>query len=122
MAGMRRGFRPAVDCFRRGDPATLTVVADLAGVDPDSIEVVVADRTLVIAGERVRPKAKGRVSYQQMEIEYGPFQRQLLLGDDVDVDAAEATYECGILTVTLPVAPRPAGSDRISIEVHGAGS
>lgn len=119
MAGVRRGFRPAVDCFRREDPPALIVVVDLAGVDPASVQVVIADRTLVVAGERLRPKSAGRVSYHQMEIEYGPFQRQVPLPEDVDVHAAAASYELGILTVTLPVAPRPARKERLSIRVHG---
>jgi HSP20 family molecular chaperone IbpA len=63
----RRGFRPLVDCIRSEEPAALHVVVELPGVDPKSIQVVLADRMLVVAGER-RPPLKGR--YQQMEIEY----------------------------------------------------
>ena len=47
-------------------------------------------------GERSRPEAAGRV-YQQMEIEYGPFQRQVRLPEDVDPEQAHAEYERGIL-------------------------
>src|SRR6476659_1351853 len=81
--GARRGFRPNVDSFHTDEPHELTVVADLPGVDPQSLAIVVGERTLVIAGERVRPRVRGAV-YQQMEIEYGPFQRQVLLPEDVD--------------------------------------
>jgi HSP20 family protein len=59
----------------------------------------------------------GRV-YQQMEIEYGPFQRQVRLGEDVDPDAASAHYEHGVLTIMLPVvetAP-PTGRKAIPVE------
>src|SRR5213593_2269692 len=78
-AGMRRGFRPNVDSYFTEDPHELTVVVELPGVDPQALDLVVGERALIIAGERRRPKLDGTVSYQQMEIEYGPFRRQVRL-------------------------------------------
>jgi HSP20 family protein len=106
-AGLRRGFRPNVDCYRSEEPPAVTVVVDLAGIDPGGVEVVVTERTVVISGERRRPTLSCRVSYRQMEIEYGPFQRRVSLAEDVDPDAAEAGYERGLLTVVLPLAQKP---------------
>jgi HSP20 family protein len=115
-AGARHGFRPNVDCFHTTDPHALTVVVELPGVDPASVQVVAAERLLVVAGERVRPAARGRV-YQQMEIEYGPFQRQVGLAENVDPERARARFEHGVLTVELPVVERPAaGRIRIVVE------
>jgi HSP20 family protein len=85
----------------------VTVVVDLAGIDPEGVDVVVTERTVVISGERRRPGLESRVSYRQMEIEYGPFRRRISLAEDVDPEAAEATYEHGLLTVVLPLAQRP---------------
>ena len=53
-----------------------------------------------------------------MEIDYGPFQRQIMFSDDVDAENATATYERGILSVKLPVAPRPAPRESVSIVVR----
>jgi HSP20 family protein len=106
-AGLRQGFRPSIDCYRSEEPPAVTVVVDLAGIDPDGVEVVVTDRTVVISGERRRPVLACRVSYRQMEIDYGPFQRRVSLAEDVDPEAAEATYEGGLLTIVLPLAQRP---------------
>jgi HSP20 family molecular chaperone IbpA len=92
-AGGRRGFRPAVDCIRSEDPAELKVVVELPGVEPSSIQVVAADRVLVVAGERRRPDVHGR--YQQLEIEYGPFQRRIPLDEPVDTNAATAASRAG---------------------------
>ena len=114
-SGARHGFRPNVDCFHTDDPHRLTVVVELPGVEPDTLQVVAAERLLVVAGERVRPPAAGRV-YQQMEIEYGPFQRQIQLAEDIDPDRATARFEHGVLTVELPVAQRRA-TGRVTIEV-----
>ncbi len=113
----RGGFRPNVDSYHTDDPHELTVIVELPGVDPESIAVVVGERILVVAGERARPRAKGRI-YQQMEIEYGPFQRQVRLAEDVDPARARAEYERGILRISLPVSGTPASHGRVSITVH----
>ena len=86
-------------------------------VDPASIQVVAADRVLVIAGERSRPDVSGR--YQQLEIEYGPFQRRIPLDEPVDAGAASAQYGRGMLTVTLPIAARPPTVERVTITIRG---
>src|SRR3954451_21134419 len=89
-SGIRHGFRPNVDCFHTDDPHTLTVVVELPGVEPRSLNIAAGGRLLVIAGDRKRPKVPGRV-YQQMEIETGPCQRQVRLVEDVDPSRAQAT-------------------------------
>jgi HSP20 family protein len=118
-AGMRHGFRPNVDCFHTDDPHALTVVVEVPGVDPATLQIVAADRMLVIAGERKRPQVPQRV-YQQMEIDYGAFRRQIRLAEDVDPSRAGARYEHGILTVQLPIVEQATPTGRISIQVSGA--
>ena len=116
----RGGFRPNVDSYHTDDPHELVVLVELAGVDPASVRVVVGERLLVVAGERIRPRAEGRV-YQQAEIEYGPFQRQIRLAEDVDPGRARAEYERGMLTISLPVAEAPetpVARGRITIAVE----
>jgi HSP20 family protein len=115
-AGIRHGFRPNVDCFHTDDPHALTVVAELPGVDPETIRVAAGERVLLIAGERRRPRVPGQV-YQQMEIEYGPFQRQVRLAEDVDPAGASASFEHGVLTIVLPVAETAPPRGRVAIEV-----
>ena len=113
--GMRRSYRPEVDVYRTEGPPSLTVLVELPGVDPSQVKVVASPQALLIAGERERPKDIGQ--YQQLEIEYGPFQRQVTLAQDVDPEQATATYERGFLTIKLPIAPKPAPAERISIVV-----
>jgi HSP20 family protein len=115
-AGLRRGFRPNVDSFHTADPHELTVIVEVPGIDPESLTIVVSERLLVVSGERVRARSDGRV-YQQMEIEYGPFQRQVRLGEDVDPESARARYEHGIVTISLPVAAAPQPARRHTIAV-----
>lgn len=100
-------YRPHVDCYRTEDPPAVTVVVDLSGIDPEDVEIAVSERTVSIAGERRRPRHDCRVSYRQMEIEYGPFQRRIALAEDVDPERAEAHYDRGQLTIVMPLAQRP---------------
>ncbi len=116
-SGLRHGFRPQVDCYRTEQPPELTIVVELAGIDPDEVRLVASGRTLVIAGERPRPRVEGQV-YQQMEIDYGRFQRQIRLGEDVDSEHARATYEHGLLKIVLPLAQKPTAPVKVPIEVR----
>jgi HSP20 family protein len=115
---LRRGYRPQVDVLRDDDPPALTVQVELPGVDPDDVQLIASPRALLIAGERRRPKDGGH--YQQLEIDYGPFQRQITLSDDIDPDHATATYERGMLTIRLPLAPRPVAQERVTIVVRSS--
>jgi len=119
-SGLRAGLRPQVDCYRTDDPPTLTVVVELAGVDPDTLRIEVGERRLSIAGERRRPDAGGR-RYQQMEIEYGGFERHVQLVEPVEVDEATAVYEAGMLTITLPLAHRQVAREQVTIVVRRHG-
>jgi len=115
-SGLRGGFRPQVDCYRTSDPPELTVLIELPAVDVDSVDLVIAAGTLTVSGERVRPRSEGLV-YQQMELEYGPFRRQVQLPDGIDVGSARATYDRGVLRVVIPMTRRGATGERVSIEV-----
>jgi HSP20 family protein len=115
-AGLRRGLRPEVDCYQTEDPPRLIVVVEVAGVDPERIQIMATADSLVVSGERRRAKDPGRV-YQQAEIEYGPFERRVALTEAVDPSDATATYNRGLLTVTLPLATQPARTVRVAIDV-----
>ncbi len=111
------GFRPQVDCVRGGDPPQLTVIVELPGVDPECVKIVAGEQMLVVAGERRRPELEKPVSWMQMEIEYGPFSRRIPLSEDVDPARASASYERGLLQITLPVAAQPPRAEPVAIAV-----
>jgi HSP20 family protein len=110
----RRGFRPRVDVYRSDEPPTLTIVVELAGIDPGEVELAVAEGMLVVRGKRRRDAGQGR-TYQHMEIDYGPFERRIALDEPVDSEAADAVYKQGLLTIRLPVAKRPSGPVRVNV-------
>jgi HSP20 family protein len=111
----RGGFRPPVDVYR-SERGEMTVVVELPGVDPQRIQILVDDQTLVIAGERRRPRCTGRV-YQQMELDYGRFQRQIPLEPGIDGEGCKASYRRGVLTIVLPAAKKPSAPARVTISV-----
>jgi HSP20 family protein len=118
LVSSRRGFRPAVDVYRTEDPAALTVVLELAGVDPDDTDLALADGVLVVRGVRRRERGDQRVVH--MEIDYGRFERQITIGEPVNAEAAEATYVRGLLVITLPIAERPSRALRVQITTRGS--
>ena len=101
-SGPRRSFLPQCDCYRTDDPPTLNVVLELPGVDPAAVQIVAVGTTLVVSGVRERPHPAG-ARYHQVEIEYGPFERRIEFGEDVDTEEAEATYEAGMLRLEVPL-------------------
>jgi HSP20 family protein len=114
-AGMRLTHRPQIDVFRTENPAALTLVVEIPGADPDAVKIVLDGRRLLIAGERERPRVEGQ--WYRSEIEYGPFEREVSLAFDVNVEEASASYRRGLLRIVLPVAEHPPAPVRVSIEV-----
>jgi HSP20 family protein len=93
-------WRPAADVCEAA--RALVVTVEIAGIDPDSVELVLFDDALIVAGNRrVSLHDRGDV-YHAAEIRQGPFRLEVALPASIDPDRAEARYERGILRVTLP--------------------
>ena len=90
-----------LDAYRRGDH--FYVHLDLPGVDPESIELTVEKNVLTVKAERSWQPAEGD-EVVGCERPQGSFTRQLFLGDTLDTDNIEASYDHGVLTVSIPVA------------------
>ena len=117
LGGLRRGFRPSVDSFRTDDPPSFTVIVDLAGINPEQVQVTAGDGALIVTGERRRQASERRV-YQQIEIEYGHFERLVHLPADVDFSQAEAGYDRGLLTIELPISAKTPEPRPVPIEIR----
>ncbi len=97
--------RPAVmpmDAWREGDQFVLEF--DLPGVSKDSIDLDVERNVLTIRAERVA--RNGDWEMLTNERTRGQFSRQLVLGDNLDLDNIEASYDAGVLRLVIPVAER----------------
>jgi len=114
--------RPAVmpmDAWREGD--RFVIEFDLPGVARESIDLDVERNVLTVRAERVA--RNGDWEMLASERPRGVFSRQLVLGDNLDLDQIQAAYEGGVLRLTVPVAekakPRKievSGSERSAIE------
>jgi HSP20 family protein len=90
-----------MDLYRSGDHFVLH--CDLAGIDPGSVQVDVDGKVLTIRAERT-PRTDSDVQWLRRERATGVFERRLTLGDGLDLDRIDATWQDGVLTLTIPVA------------------
>ncbi|MCX7706536.1 MAG: Hsp20/alpha crystallin family protein [Anaerolineae bacterium] len=99
-AAEERVYRLPLDAYVT--PNEIVVLASMPGVKPEDVEITIEGDTLTIKGERPAPLEN--VDYVMRERPYGKFQRTLNINIPVDADKAEAKYENGLLTLTIPKA------------------
>jgi HSP20 family protein len=90
-----------MDAVRHGNQVFVSF--DLPGIDPDAIDVTVERDTLTVSATRKFERAEGD-EVLAGERPQGTFTRRVLLGQNLDAAKLEATYDHGVLTVTIPVA------------------
>jgi HSP20 family protein len=96
------GWSPAVDLYESGDH--FLAVVELPGMPKDAIDISLHDGTLTISGERKRESNNNGETAQRTERYVGTFRRSISLPTRVDAGKVSATYEDGILKVSLPKA------------------
>jgi HSP20 family protein len=102
---------PAIDVSKRGDQ--LVVHAELPGLNASDINIEVDRGALTIAGERTQTSGDKFHS----ERSYGSFYRAIPLPENVDPDQIKATFQNGVLEVTMP-APKGEQERKKKIEVQ----
>lgn len=110
-SGWGRAAEMPLDALRHEDKVLVRI--DLPGVDPTKVELTVDKNVLTVRAERSWEPAEGDEVIVS-ERPQGSFSRQLFLGESLDAAQVSATYEAGVLTVTIPVAER-AKAKRIEI-------
>ena len=104
-------FLPRIDL--KEDNQAFVVSAELPGVDEKDVEVLLSGDTLTIKGEEKEEKGQ---NHHRVERHYGSFNRVVTLPTDVLTDKVEATFEKGILKVTLPKAKKKPEAQKIPIK------
>jgi HSP20 family protein len=98
-------WQPAINAFRC--ETAIRICVDLAGVEKSSIELAVEPRRVVVRGLREPPEpAEGEeraLHVLALEIDYGPFEREVELPAEVDVAGAAAEHKNGLLWIQLPL-------------------
>ena len=103
-----QAWNPAINLYE--DEAGFHLVADLAGIDPEVIDLRVEKNRLILRGQRPAPRppdcsdkqSAAALRLHHMEIEYGPFVRTVDLPEAIDVKGIEAVYRNGFLWIKMP--------------------
>jgi HSP20 family protein len=89
-----------MEAYRRGDKFYVNL--DLPGVEEADVDVTVEGNMVNVRAQRTSPRQEGDELIVD-ERPQGTFARQLLLGENLDAGALAATYDHGVLTLTIPV-------------------
>ena len=103
LVGAGTTSRPAVmamDAWREGD--TFVVEFDLPGVRPETLDIDVERNVLTVKAER--PALNRDSEMLAAERPTGLLSRQLVLGDNADLERVKADYDAGVLRLSIPVA------------------
>ncbi len=95
-----RPWTPAVDIAETENELVLT--ADVPGVKMEDIEIKIEEGTLSLTGKREFKKEEKNGSYHRIERSYGSFERAFSLPDSVEAEKVSASFDNGVLKVTLP--------------------
>lgn len=101
--GNQFGFTPALDMYE--DQNNIVVETQLAGIDPEKVNISIENDVLCIKGESERQSEVEEKNYYRKEIRRGSFYRSVPLPAKVDGDKAKAVTGDGILKITIPKAP-----------------
>jgi HSP20 family protein len=102
LLGASRALRAIpMEAYRRGD--SFYVHFDLPGVNPSEVEVTAERNVVSVRASRESPRQEG----DELVIDerpHGSFSRQIILGESLDAGRMQASYDQGVLTLTIPVA------------------
>ena len=105
---------PAIDVMQKGDD--LLVRAELPGVKPEDVEIMVHQGVLRISGKREEHSEEERGGYLVKERRSGSFRRSIHLPEGVDEDSIRARFENGVLEVSIQGGAAVQGPKRIQLE------
>lgn len=98
-------WQPAINAF--SCESAVRICVDLAGIEKSHIDLTVEARRVVVRGSRQPPEPtevdERAVRVLALEIDYGPFQREIELPEEIDVGQAHAKQENGLLWICLPL-------------------
>ena len=110
-----RGWRPNTDVFESADE--MIILVELAGVRKEEVQLTLKGNILKLTGERRLFRDKADMAYRNMEVNFGPFERNLYLHESVDPDSIQAHYRDGFLEIKIMKRGKDAAGPRM-IEIE----
>ena len=110
-------WSPQVEVFER--EGELVVRADLPGLTKDDVNVEVTDDAITISGERKSEHEEKGEDFYRTERSYGSFYRSIPLPEGVNTDEANATFNNGVLEITMQAPQRQTRGRRLEISEGG---
>jgi HSP20 family protein len=101
-SGTRHAWAPTMDVRETDDH--FEVAVDLPGLEPGDVSVTFEDGVLTISGKREVGTERSDETYHRIERSYGSFARSIRLPRTADGERIEASFDKGVLTVTVPKA------------------
>lgn len=80
----------------------VVVIAPIAGIDGDNIDIALEQDILVIKGERINPATEKDRNYFVKECYFGPFEKEIILPEEVELSQIKANIDNGMLIIKLP--------------------
>ena len=93
------GWRPPADIYET--PSDISVTVELAGIDPDELDLVLYENAMVVEGVRDLPQADAAGVYHTAQIRRGPFRLELPLPAPVDPGSVQVRSDRGLLHITF---------------------
>ncbi|MBW3635409.1 MAG: Hsp20/alpha crystallin family protein [Armatimonadetes bacterium] len=99
-------WQPRVDVYEMAD--AIVILVEAPGLETDNLKLHFEPGELIVEGFRTRPQLPDAARAALVEIHYGVFKRQFVLPANADGEGIAATYDAGILQITVPRRPAPA--------------
>lgn len=113
-ASWGRVWRPNTDVFESAHE--MIILVELAGVRKEEVQLTLQGNILRLCGERKLFRDKADMAYRNMEVSFGPFERNLYLHESVDPESIQAFYRDGFLEIKVQKrTPRTAEARQIEI-------
>ena len=84
------------------DEKAIYIEADMPGIKKEDVKISLEDDVLFISGERSQSEEEKKKGYHRIERSWGSLSRSFTVGDNVDAEKIEATYDNGVLKVVVP--------------------
>jgi HSP20 family protein len=99
------------------DDSAIFIEADMPGIKKEDVKVKLDDEVLTVSAERAQSEEDKKKDYRCMERSWGCLSRSFIVGENIDADKIEASYDNGVLKIKVPkIEPKATMGKEISIK------